>query len=572
MTIHNSEIAEIFSTLADLLEIANENPFRIRAYRNAARIINGLPKSAAEIIAEKNDLTGIPGIGDDLASKIQTIVKTGRLPLLNQMQKRIPAILTELLKIEGLGPKRVQRLYKECGVRSLSDLKKSIDSGRLHKLHGFGDKLVEKINSGLQHVSEYSKRIKLTDAFSVVDSVTKHLKKSSFIKQVVCAGSFRRKKETVGDLDFLVTASDSKKAIDHFLKFNEIDNVISQGNTRSTVRLHSGIQVDLRAVNPDSYGSALIYFTGSKAHNIAIRKMAMKKNLKINEYGVYKGDKKIAGKTEKEVYNQVGLAWIQPEMREDRGEIDLAKSDKLPLLIQLKNIKGDLHCHTNATDGNASLEDMVNKAKELGYQYIAITDHSKYLTITHGLTEKQILAQIKIIDKLNAKLQGIIILKSMEVDILENGELDMPNNILKELDFTVCSVHSKFNLSKHKQTKRVIRAMDNPYFTILGHPTGRLINRRVPYEIDMENIMQAAAERHRILELNAQPERMDLDDLHCKMAKELGIKLAISTDAHSTMQMNNMKFGIYQAQRGWIEAKDVINTYGLTELIKYFRK
>lgn len=572
MTVHNLEITAIFNKLADLLEIANDNPFRIRAYRNAALSIAGYHKNMADLVKENFDLTEIPGIGGDLAEKIKVIVKTGELPILKKMEKSVPPILIELLKIEGLGPKRVQVLHKKLRIRSLTDLEKCIATGRLQKIKGFGQKTADKISTGIKHATEYAKRTLLSDAMPIVENIIRYLKKSKFITHVECAGSFRRRKETIGDLDFVISTTDGKKVIEHFIHFDEIAVILSKGETKSTVKLNSGIQVDLRAVPNESYGSALIYFTGSKAHNIAIRKMALKKKLKINEYGVFKGTKAIAGKTEADVYHQIGLEYIDPEMREDKGEIELAKADKLPKLITLKDIHGDLHCHTNATDGNASIEAMAKKAKELGYQYIAITDHSKRLALVHGLNQQDLLKQIKYIDKLNAKLKDFVILKSIEVDILEDGSLDLPQSILKELDFTVCSVHSKFNLPQKKQTERILRAMDNPYFTILGHPTGRLIEKRVPYPLNIERIMQAAKDRGCILELNAQPERMDLDDLHCKMAKEIGVKIAISTDAHSATQMDGMQFGVYQARRGWLEKNDVINTLSMTELRKLLRR
>lgn len=572
MAIHNIEIAAIFDQLADLLEIENENPFRVRAYRNAARVITGLSKNVADLIKEDVDLTELPGIGNDLAEKIKTIVKTGELPLLKETETHLPPILTELLKIEGLGPKRVQLLYKKLGIQSLSDLKKKIVSGKLRELRGFGEKTEKKILAGIEHAKAHSQRTKLADSMSIVENLLTYLKQSKYVKQVECAGSFRRKKETLGDLDIIVASDNNQKVIEHFIHFDEIATIISKGSTRAAARLHSGIQVDLRSVPPESYGAALVYFTGSKAHNIAIRKIAQKKKLKINEYGVFKGKKKIAGKSEEEIYRQIGLAYIEPEMREDKGELDLAKKNKLPHLITLKDIRGDLHCHTKTTDGNVSIQAMAEKAKALGYQYIAITDHSKHLAMTHGLNEKTLFEQIKLIDKLNANLKNIVILKSIEVDILENGSLDLPSKILKELDFTVCSIHSKFNLSFKKQTERIIRAMDNPYFHILAHPTGRLINQREPYEIDIERIMLSAKERNCILELNAQPERMDLDDTYCKLAKEIQLKIAISTDAHSKSQMDYMQFGIYEARRGWLEASDVVNTYELTKLRKLLKR
>lgn len=571
MTIHNIEIAAIFNKLADLLEIANENPFRIRAYRNAARVISGLSKNVAVLIKEEENLPKLPGIGTDLAEKIKTIVRTGELPLLKKMEMRLPPILTELLKIEGLGPKRVQALYQNLNIQNLNELKQNIDAGKLRELKGFGEKTEKKILLGMQNIKEYSLRIKLADAVIIANRIINFLKKSKYVKQVECAGSFRRKKETLGDLDIIVGSNNNKKVIDHFIHFDEIATVIAQGSTRATVRLHSGVQVDLRSVSPKSYGAALIYFTGSKAHNIAIRKMAQKKKLKINEYGVFEGKEQIVGKTEEEIYHQIGLAYIEPEMREDKGEIELAKKNSLPRLITLKDIRGDLHCHTKATDGNDTIQLMAEKAQALGYQYIAITDHSKHLAMMHGLNEKTLLEQIKLIDKLNSKL-NIVILKAIEVDILESGALDLPKKILKELDLTVCAIHSKFNIPQKKQTERIIRAMDNPYFNILAHPTGRLINQREPYEIDMEKVMLSAKERHCILELNARPERMDLNDAYCKLAKEIQVKISISTDSHSRSQMDYMQYGIYQARRGWLEASDVINTYDIAQLKEIFRR
>ncbi|EKD70180.1 MAG: hypothetical protein ACD_46C00611G0005 [uncultured bacterium] len=572
MAIHNTEIAAIFSKVANLLDIKGENPFRIRAYRNAARVIYGQSKSIAKMIEDNDDLTLLPGIGKDLAGKIKTIVQTGQLPLLTQMEKRLPPVLNELMQIEGLGPRRIQIIYRKLKVKTSADLKLAIEKGRLQKMKGFGDKIAQKILRGIEHVSQYSKRIKLADAFPIVDSIIHYLKQEKNISKVECAGSFRRRKETVGDLDILATGKNPEKIIQHFVEFDEVENILSKGSTRSTVRLRSGIQVDLRVVAAKSYGAALLYFTGSKEHNIAIRRIALEKKLKINEYGVFKKTKQIAGQTETESYRQVGLPYIDPELREDRGEIAAAKKNQLPKLITLNDIRGDLHCHTNATDGEATLEAMARAAEQLGYEYIAITDHTKHLAMVHGLDKKRLMAQIKLIDKLNAKLKKIVILKSIEIDILENGSLDLPNEILKELDLTVCSIHSKFNLPLNKQMQRIYRAMDNPYFTILGHPIGRLINRREAYQIDMEKIIIAAKERGCCLELNAQPDRLDLDDIHCKIAKESGVKIAISSDAHSLAQLNYMSFGVFQARRGWLSASNVINTLSLSELCKMLKR
>ncbi|SRR5579883_601895 len=572
MTVHNAEIAEKFNHLANLLEIEGANPFRVRAYRNVARIIGGLTKNIADMLAEGEDLTELPGVGKDLAEKIATIVKTKNLPLLKQVEARIPAVLSELMKIEGLGPKRVQLLYKKLKITNADDLKTAIEKGRLRKLRGFGEKTEQNILQGILHRTQYAKRMKLADAFPIVNSLLNYLKHHKEIKQVECAGSFRRRKDTVGDLDFLATGKNSEKIIDYFLGFDEIGKVLSRGTTRSTVHLHSGIQVDLRVVPEKSYGAALVYFTGSKAHNIAIRRIGVQKKLKINEYGIYKRNKYVAGKTEADVYKQINLPYIDPELREDRGEIEAAKNHALPNLITLSDIRGDLHCHTKATDGDSSLEAMAKAAEELGYEYIAITDHSSHLAMVHGLDKKALIKQIKAIDRINKKLKKLVVLKSIEVDILEDGSLDLPDDILKELDLTVCSIHSKFNLSPKKQTERTIRAMDNLYFTILAHPTGRLINQRPPYLVEMERIMMAAKERGCILEMNAQPERLDLNDIHSKMAKEKGVKLAISTDAHSRAQFAYMAYGVYQARRGWIEKPDVINTLPLSQLGKILHR
>lgn len=572
MRMHNAEIAAIFNRLADLLEIENENPFRIRAYRNAARVISGMSQSLATLVDEDADLTEIPGIGEGIAEKIKIILKTQELPLLKEVEAHTPPVLSELMRVEGLGPKRVKILYKKLKIKSADDLIQAIDAGKVLKIKGFGEKIQQKIKEGIQHVSQYEKHFKLYDVMPIAESVLAHLKKLKSMETAEIAGSYRRRKEIVGDLDILAIAKKGSEVIEHFIHFEEVAEVLSKGTTRSTVRLHSGIQVDLRVVPQISYGAALLYFTGSKAHNIHIRKMALQEKLKINEYGVFKGNRRVAGKTEEEVYKKIGLPYIEPELREDRGEIEAAQHNNLPRLIQLKDIRGDLHSHTNATDGRDSLEVMAQAAANLGYEYIAITDHSKHLAMTRGLDKKRLLQQIKAIDKLNAKLKNIVILKSIEVDILEDGSLDLPNTVLKELDLTVCSIHSKFNLPPKKQTDRILRAMDNPYFTILGHPTGRLINKREPYDADFERIIKAAKERGCFFEINGQPDRLDFNDLFCQMAKKEGLKFSISTDAHSVSQLEFMQFGIYQARRGWLEAKDVINTLPLINLKKLLKR
>lgn len=566
MKITNEEIAAQFYELADLLEIEGANPFRVRAYRNAASAITALGKNIVELMALDYDLTQIPGIGQDLAGKIQEIVLTGKLGLLKQTAEKTPPILSQLMKIEGLGPKRVKLVYDKFKINSVDDLKKAIANGSILELKGFGPVLVEKILQGIVHAAKYSKSTRLKDIFIIAQLFLAHLKSLNFIKQVEMAGSFRRRKEVVHDLDIVASATSAAGAIKHFLSFTHIKEVLAHGKTKASVRLKSGLQVDFRVVKDSVFGAALLYFTGSKAHNVAIRKLCLEKKLKLNEYGLFRGQQRIAGQTEDEIYKKIGLKYIEPELREARGEIEASLSNKLPRLIAEKDIRGDLHVHTKETDGVEDLKTMVEAAIELGYEYVAITDHSKHLAITKGLDEKRLLKQIDKIDALNARLKGFTVLKSIEVDILEDGKLDLSDNVLKKLDLTVCSVHSNFHLSSKKQTDRIIRAMDNKYFNILGHPTGRLINRRPAYDINIEKVIKAASQRGCFLEVNAQPSRLDLNDIYCRLAKDMGVKLVISTDAHNIMELYNMKFGIFQARRGWLEKSDIVNTRKLLEL------
>lgn len=575
MKIYNDEIAQQFNKLADLLEIEGANPFRIRAYRNAARVISASSENMADLVAKGADLTELPYIGGDLAQKITQIVQTGELPALKEVERKTPAVLSQLMELEGLGPKRVKMLYDQLKIKNIADLKQAIAENKLASLPRFGEKIAQKIKQSLQYSSEFMQRFKLAEAMPIAERLLTYLKKIKDVQQIEIAGSYRRRKETVGDLDILITAKQATAVIKQFVNYDEVVNILAQGPTKSSVRLRSGMQVDLRVVPEISYGAALFYFTGSKAHNIAIRKLALADGLKINEYGIYKKEKRVASKTEQDIYHKMGMAYIEPEMREDRGEIAAAQTGKLPKLIQLKDLRGDLHCHTNATDGANTLEEMANAAAILGHDYIAITDHSQHLRVANGLNKAELFKQIKAIDKLNQKLSKtskIVILKSMEIDILEDGSLDLSDDILKELDLRVCSVHSNFELSLKKQTDRIIRAMDNPLFNILAHPTGRLIGQREAYAIDLEKVMQAANERGCFLEINSQPSRLDLSDIACKTAKEMGIKFAISSDAHSTQQLSYLQFGVYQARRGWLEASDVINTLPLNKLMKLLNR
>jgi DNA polymerase (family 10) len=575
MPVHNSDVAEIFNRIADLLEIKGENPFRIRAYRNAARTIGGLSQSAADLVDQGKDLSGLPGIGKDLADKIKEIVQTSTHPLLKKLEKELPPELPDLMKIQGMGARKVKVLFEELGVKSVGELRKAAEEKRIRRLPGFGEKTERNILEELGRLKEQKGekgRIKLAVAEQIVKPLIEYLKKQKGVKAVEVAGSYRRRRETVGDLDILTTCTKESPVMDRFVNYDEVDKILSRGRTKSSVMLRSGIQVDLRVVPRVSFGSALHYFTGSKEHNIAVRTMGVKKGLKINEYGVFKGKKRIAGKTEKGVYRQVGLPYIEPELRENRGEFEAAKKRKLPQLIVLEDIKGDLHVHTKATDGHYSLEEMAEAAKKRGYDYLAISDHSKHVTVAKGLDAKRLREQIKEIGRLNEKISGIRILKSIELDILEDGSLDLPNKILQDLDLVICSVHYKFNLSREKQTERILKAMDNPYFNIFSHPTGRLINERRPYEINMERIMNGARERGCFLELNAHPDRLDLNDIDCKMAKDKGVKIAIATDAHRLDDLDLMRFGIGQARRGWLEPDDVLNTRSWKELKKLLKR
>jgi DNA polymerase (family 10) len=574
LPIHNSEIAEIFYRLADLLEIEGANQFRVRAYRNAARTIAEHPRSMADMLAAGEDLTELDGIGEELARKIEQIVQTGTLTQLEEVEHRTPAELTEMLRISGLGPKRVQTIYRELGITSLDELERAAETGQIRELHGLGEKTEQKILQDLERRRERQeeKRTRLDVAEELAEPLVAYLAQIEEVERVEVAGSYRRKKETVGDLDILAISESGEDVINRFVAYEDVDEVISKGKTRSTVVFRSGLQVDLRVVPEESHGAALLYFTGSKAHNIVLRDMALDQGLKINEYGVFEGEERIAGETEEEIYALFDMSYVEPELREDRGEIEAAQKGQLPQLVRLEDIRGDLQVHTQASDGRATLEEMARVAQDRGYDYLAITDHSKYIGVTRGLDAEGLARHIEEIERLNEEMETLLLLKSVEVDILEDGSLDLPDDILERLDLTICAIHSRLDLPREKQTERIIRAMDNAHVNILAHPTGRRIGERAPYDVDMEQVMKAALERGCFLEVNAQPERLDLDDVYAKMAKEMGLKLAISTDAHSVNELTLMRFGIYQARRGWLEAADVLNTRSWTELERLLKR
>jgi DNA polymerase (family 10) len=624
MPVHNADIAAIFEEIADLLEIENANPFRVRAYRNAARQLQGMGVPVADMVAKGEDLTELPGIGDDLAAKITEMVETGQCQFLEKLRKKTPPTITELLKIPGLGPKRVGRLYHELDVHTLEQLARAARDGRIRALPGFGAKTETTILEAIQaHVTE-QKRFKLAVAAQYAEPLRKYLEKIPDVKQVVVAGSYRRSKETVGDIDILITLktandvqgrtsplrggeprtaagapsgeantahrmSGAAKVMDRFVTYDEVKDVLAQGPTRATVILKSRLQVDVRVVDEGCFGAALQYFTGSKAHNIEIRRLAQERRLKISEYGVFHSEKKvgrsrhpasrdtraslrIAGDTEESVYRAVGLPWIPPELRENHGEIEAARAGKLPRLVEYSDLKGDLHAHTKATDGHGTIREMAEAAHARGLEYLAITEHSRRLTVAHGLDPQRLRKQLAEIDRLNGELKGITILKGIEVDILEDGRLDLPDDVLSELDLVVGAVHSKFNLSRAKQTERILRAMDHPHFTILAHPTGRLLDTREPYDVDMLRIIRQARSRGCFLELNAHPERLDLLDVYCQMARDEEVLVAINSDAHSIQDLDNLRYGVGQARRGWLEKKDVLNTRPLKPLLPLLRR
>lgn len=568
MPVQNAEIAAMFDQTADLLEFKGENQFRVRAYHRAARTIEGLPQSVRSLLSAQKDLTELPGIGKDLAGKVADIVKTGHFALLDQLKKKLPGQLGDMAALPGLGPKRVKLLYDKLKVRTLDDLRRAIKAGRLQKLRGFGQTMEKKLAGALEKPA-IENRFKLAVAEAEAEALVAFLRDGG---RVVVAGSYRRRRDTVGDLDVLVTSKYGTAVGDKLVRYENVTEVLAHGPTRATVVLRSGLQVDVRVVPEQSYGAALLYFTGSKAHNIALRGLAIDRGWKLNEYGLFSGKRCIAGAIEEEVYEKLGLAYIPPELREDRGEIALAKADKLPRLVTVSDIRGDLHAHSDWTDGTVSIEGMAAGAQACGYEYMALTDHSRRLTMAHGLDPARVARQIREIDKLNAKLKGFTVLKGIEVDILKDGSLDLSDSTIEKLDVVVASVHSFFDLPREAQTERVVRAMENRHVSILGHPTGRLIGVRGPYDIDMDRVLSAARDLGCFVEINAEPDRLDLNDIHAHAAKSKGVKVAVSTDAHSVNAFQYMRFGIDQARRGWLTANDVINTRSLAELRKLLKR
>jgi DNA polymerase (family 10) len=567
MSEKNKELAYIFSRIGDALELKGESSFRIIAYRKAARILEDLTEDI-EVLAEKGKLREIPGVGEGIAKKIEEYLKTGKMKKYEEALSGIPEGLLELLEIQNLGARTIHLAYKELGVKDLQDLKRVIEDGSLAKLFGMGEKKVENIKKGIEIYEQAHERIPIYEALTIVEDVIEYLKNAPGISQISPAGSLRRMKETVGDIDILATGKNGREIIEFFTRYPNVDRVLASGKTKGSIMVKTEKgkkQVDLRIVEENSYGAALQYFTGSKAHNIRLRSMAKDKGLKISEYGVFRGEEKIAGTTEEDIYKILNLPWIPPEIREDRGEIESALKNQLPDLVNYHDIKGDLHVHSNYSDGHSTIEEIVEHAKLLGYEYIAICDHSQSVKYAHGLTEDRLKRQIEEIEKLNEKITGIKILKGIEVDILPDGKLDFSNELLKQLDYVVASIHIGF---KKNVTERMLSALENPYVHTLAHPTGRLISKREGYDVNLDKVFEAALKNNKFLELNAYYDRLDLNEINLRKAKEMGIKITIGTDAHHIGGMRMMRFGVGIARRGWLEKKDVLNCLPYSELKK----
>lgn len=569
----NSDVVKIFEELADLLEIQNANPFRVRAYRNAARTIGDLPESLAAILAdERRTLEDLPGIGHDLADKIKTIAATGSLPQLEELRGQVPRGVVDMLRIPGLGPKKAAALFKELSITSLALLKAAAESGEVAKLKGFGEKTAKTILEGLAHIEQAGVRMYFAEAQPLAETILADLRRLPVVTQAEVAGSYRRRRETVGDLDLLVTSHDAEATMDRFAQHPLVEKVLARGDTKQRVRLIAGIEMDLRVVPDESYGAALQYFTGSKDHNIVVRRRAQERGLKINEYGVFRGEKSIAGRTEEEVYEAVGLPWIPPELRENRGEIERAEAGKLPKLIELDDIRGDLHMHTTATDGAATIAEMVAAAKARGLKYIAITDHSKRVSMANGLDGKRLRAHWKHIDKVRQQASGIEVLCGVECDILEDATLDLPDDVLAEADWVIAVLHYGLKQPREQIMKRLMTAIRNPHVSALGHLTGRMIGKRPGAEMNRDEVLKAAADHGVMIEINAHPSRLDIDDVGAAAARDLGIPIVIDTDAHSVTGLDVMQYGIHQARRAGLEAKDVANTRPWAQFKKLLRK
>ncbi|MFQ6108719.1 MAG: DNA polymerase/3'-5' exonuclease PolX [Candidatus Aminicenantales bacterium] len=566
----NKEIASLLARIGDALEIKGELGFKIVAYRKAARILEDLTEDV-EKIARENRLQHIPGIGSGMAKKIQEYLETGKMKKYEEALTGLPEGLLNLLEVQNLGAKTIHLAHKKLGVKDLEDLKRVIEDGSLAQLHGLGQKKVENIKKGIEIFEKAQQRIPIFEAINIVEEVIEHLEESRLISRLSPAGSLRRMKETVGDIDILATGKNGGQIIRHFTQFAGVTRVLAAGETKGSVMISTPggeRQVDLRIVDESSFGAALQYFTGSKAHNIKLRSMAREKGLKISEYGVFQGEKKIAGFDEEEVYRTLDLPLIPPELREDRGEIEAALKGSLPQIIDDSDIKGDLHVHSQYSDGSLSLNEIAELARSCNYEYIAICDHSQFAKYANGLTPERIEQQIREIEKLNQGLKGIRILKGVEVDILPDGQLDFPDELLMKLDIVVAAIHSGF---RRNVTDRILRAMGNPYVSVIAHPSGRLISKREGYDVDLEKVLSEAKKKGKAMELNAYYDRLDLNEFYLKKAKEQGLLISIGTDAHSPGGLQMMRFGVGIARRAWLEKKDILNCRSYEQLMKFLK-
>lgn len=570
----NLDVARTLTTLADLLEIQGASPFRIRAYRNAVNTINSLSRPLTSMVEDGEDLTELPGVGKSVAKHVTELLTTGRISRLEEVSAEFPITLVELVRLDGVGPKKAKKLFEELDVRTVDDLEARLDDGVVETLDGFGLKSVEKIRRSIDDHRKHTGRFQIHEVEKLIAGLLDHVREAEGVDEVQVAGSLRRRKETIGDVDILARCEgDGSGVVDHFVNYSGVARVEGAGPTKGTVVLHSGLQVDLRVIPARSFGAALQYFTGSKEHNVAVRTRAVRAGLRVNEWGVFRvpedadpetlgkeDGERLAGADEREVYESLGLEWVPPVLRENRGEVEAATTDDLPRLVTLDDIRGDLQMHSTWSDGKVSLEEMTIACRDLGYAYIAVTDHSQAMAMVQGLTPERAREQWVEVDEVRERVDGIMLYRSAEIDILKDGSLDMPDDILEELDVVVISVHSFMDLDKKSMTERVVKAMMHPSVDILAHPTGRRINRREPFPMDVETVLEAAAELSVAVELNANPNRLDLNDVHVHRAKELGVPVVISTDAHSPRGLHDMRFGVDQARRGWLRPEDVLNT------------
>ncbi len=577
----NLDVARTLTELADLLEIQGASPFRIRAYRNAVNTINSLSQPLKDMVAAGEDLTELPGVGKSVAKYIGEFLTSGSISRLEEVSAEFPRSLVQLMRLDGVGPKKARKLFEELDVRTVDDLAAELEAGRVQTLDGFGVKSAAKIIDAIEDHKKHTGRFQIRETERLIAGLLEHMQSAPGVARIELAGSLRRRKETIGDVDILAELEgDGTPVVDHFVSFSGAQRVVGAGSTKGSIVLHSGLQVDLRVIPSRSFGAALQYFSGSKEHNVAVRSRAVRQGLRVNEWGVFRvpeteddepigkeDGERLAGDTEQSVYEVLGMSWVPPELRENRGEVEAACEDELPELVSLEDIRGDLQMHSTWSDGKASVEEMARSCLERGYEYFALTDHSQAMAMVQGLTPERAREQWAEIEQVQELVPGIRILKSVEVDILKDGSLDMPDDVLEQLDVLVISVHSFMDQNKKTMTDRVLRAMQHPSADILAHPTGRIINRREPFELDVEAVLEAAADLSLAVELNANPNRLDFSDVHVHRAKELAVPVVISTDAHSLRGLADMRFGVDQARRGWLEASDVLNTRSVEEMM-----